>query len=360
MAKADWAKKFGERIEEAIDNLEDDALSDDIREAVDWSELVKEIIREDPAIKKKIRDKVTELIESHLENADGLGELAGDDDFDFLQHLPDGGDIGTFISKLLESGQPLRKKLEAKLVELVGNQIDGSDTFEELTGDDDFNWYDHLPEDWSIVKVIAELLESDKELRNKLKEKLQELALEKLDNLDEDDMPEWEEFAEMLGINDIIRQIINESNEVKEKLTEEIRGLIHTKIEEGLEEDSLPDDLMEKMDLSTEVKLVLADREFRAQISEQLQKMIREFIVQTVNQGSLGAQLAEKVKDNPEFSSILDRQVNDMMRNPELILGIKSTIKERLTSDPEVGQKIMNAVFEEVARGIVAKLFKGY
>jgi hypothetical protein len=360
MAKADWAKKFGERIEEAIDNLEDDALSDDIREAVDWSELVKEIIREDPAIKKKIRDKVTELIESYLDNAEDLGELAGDSDFNFLDHLPNGDDIGTYISKLLEPGQPLRKKLEVKLVELVGSQIDDASDFEELTGDGDFNWYDHLPEGWSLAKIIAELLESDKELKDKLKEKLQELTLDKLDNLDEADMPEWEEFAEMLGINDIIRQIINESDEVKKKLTEEIRGLIHTKIEEGLDEDNLPDDFLKNLDLSTEVKLVLADREFRAQISEQLQKMVREFILQTVKGGDIGKELAAKVQGNQEFTALLDRQVSEMMRNPELIAGIKNTIKERLTSDPEVGQKIMGAVFEEVARGIVAKLFKSY
>jgi hypothetical protein len=360
MAKADWVKKFGDRIEEAIDQLDDDVISDDIREAVNWSELVKEIIREDPAIKKKIRDKVTELIESHLENADDLGELAGDEDFDFLQHLPDGGDIGTFISKLLESGQPLRKKLEAKLVELVGNQIDGADTFEELTGDEDFNWYDHLPEDWSLAKIIAELLESDKELKDKLKEKLQELTLDKLDSLDEDDMPEWEEFSAMLGINDIIRQIINESDEVKEKLTEEIRGLINTKIEEGLDEDNLPDDFLKNLDISTEVTLVLADRDFRAQISEQLQNMVREFILQTVKSGDIGKELAAKVQGNQEFTALLDRQVSEMMRNPELITGIKNTIKDRLTSDPEVGQKIMGAVFEEVARGIVTKLFKSY
>jgi|GEM_PF-3587567 len=360
MARKDLIDKLLDKIEEAIEGLGEDAIVDDINEAVDWREIVKEIIAEDQAIKKKLKDKVIQLIGDKIDEAESFEDLTGEDKFDFLQHLPNGDDIESIISKLLVPGQSLRKRLETKIIELAGGQIDEANDFEDLTGRDDLNWHEYLPPDWSFTKIIAELLESDKELKDKLKEKLQELTLDKLDSLDEGDMPEWEEFAAMLGINDIIRQIINESDEVKEKLTEEIRSLINTKIEEGLDDDNLPDDFLKNLDLSTEVKLVLADRDFRNQISEQLQKMIREFIMHTVNQGSLGAQLAEKVKENPEFSSILDRQVNDMMRNPELIMSIKGTIKERLTSDPEVGQKIMGAVFEEVARGIVAKIFKGY
>jgi hypothetical protein len=352
---------FKSKIEEAIEDLDKDSVAEDISNNVDWEELAKEVMAEDADLRQKLKNKLAQLIGEKIDEAESFEDLTGDDEFDFLQHLPEGEEIGDFVSGLLEQGQPLRKKLEEKLIELVSDQISNASDFEELTGDEDFRWFDNLPDDFSLSKIIAELIESDKELKDKLRAKLRDLVIEDIDEkMDTDDIPDWSDLLEMLDVEETIRQLAKEDSELKEKLLKEIRTLIENKIENELDEDSLPDDLLEKMDLSTEVKLVLADRDFRDQISAQLQKMIREYILQTVNQGNLGTQLAEKVKENPEFSTILDRQVNDMMRNPDLITSIKSTIKERLTSDPEVGQKIMGAVFEEVARSIVAKLFKGY
>jgi hypothetical protein len=360
-AKKDPYDLFKSKIEEAIEELDKDSVAEDIHEAVDWSELTQEILREDAEVQKKLKDKFAQLIGEAIEGASDFEDLTGDGDFDFLQHLPDGKDIGAFVSELLEQGQPLRKKLEEKIVELVGSQISEASDFEELTGDDEFRWFDNLPRGFSLESTVADLLKSDEKLLEKLRGKLRELVIEDIDdNMSTDDIPDWSDLLEMLGIEERIRKMVEEDEELKEKLLAEIRSLIKSKIENELDEDSLPEDLWQKMNLSAEVGQVLADRDFRGQISDQLQKMIREFIMTTVRQGELGKQLAEKVKMNPEFGLILDRQINEVMRNPELIQSIKDTIHDRMTSDPEVGQKIMGAVFEEIARGIVAKLLKGY
>ena len=114
------------------------------------------------------------------------------------------------------------------------------------------------------------------------------------------------------------------------------------------------------MDISAEVSRVLADRDFRAQVAEKLQEAIRNFIMRMVRGNGLGNRLTEKVEANPEFNSLLERQVSEIMRNPELISTIRSTIMERLAKDPAIGQKLMNIFFEGMAKFLVGKMIKDF
>lgn len=360
MAKADWVRIFGEKIEEAINNLDGDVLADDISEAVDWQELVRTAIAEDPDIRKKLKDKVAELVETRIKGVNDFDDLVGDDDFDWLGCLPKGEGVEDIVSKLLEPGGLLRKKLEEKITRLIEGDIDNTEDFEGLTGDSDFNWYEYLPDDWDIGKTIAELLESDEELKEKLGEKVQELFLARIDNLDNDDMPDWDDFLEILQIGERIREILGSSDELKEKLTNRIKELVDSRIQDGLDEDAIPADFLEAVDISAEVSQVLADRDFRAQVAEKLQGAIKSFIMCMVQGSGLGNKLTEKIEANPEFNSLLERQVGEIMRNPGLVSTIRSTIMERLAKDPAVGQKLMNVFFEEVARSLASKMIRDF
>ena len=223
MAKADWVRIFGEKIEEAVNGLGEDALADDISEAVDWQELVRTIIAEDPDIRKKLKDKAVELVEAHLTEVNDFEDLVGDDGFNWLECLPKGEGVESIVSKLLEPGGPLRKKLEEKIARLIEGDVNNAEDFEGLTGDSDFNWYEDLPGDWDIGKVIAELLDSDEKLKEKLRGKVQELFLAKIDTLDDDDMPDWDDFLEILQIEEKVRGILGSSDELKGKLTNRIK-----------------------------------------------------------------------------------------------------------------------------------------
>ncbi len=303
MAKADWVRIFGEKIEGAIDGLDGDALADDISEAVDWQELIRTAVAEDPDIRKKLKDKIVKLIEARIKEAND---------------------------------------------------------FEDLAGDSDFDWREYLPRDWDIGKIITELLESDEELKEKLREKVQELFLAKLDTLDDDDMPDWDDFLGTLQIEERIREILGSSDELKEKLTSRIRELVNSRIQDGLDEDVLPADLLETVDISAEVNQVLADREFRAQLAEKLREAIENFTMRLVRGSGLEGKLKEKIEVNPEFNSLLERQVGEMMRNPELISIIRNTIMERLAKDSAVGQKLMDIFFEGMAKFLVSKMIKDF
>ncbi len=360
MAKADWVRIFGEKIEGAIDGLGVDALTEDISEAVDWQELVRTVITEDPDIRKKLKDKIAELVEDHLKEVNNFEDLVREDDFDWLGCLPKGEGIEDIVSKLLEPGGLLRKKLEEKITRLIEKSIDETEDFEGLTGDSDFSWYECLPGNWDIGKVITELLKSDEGLKEKLKEKVQELFLARVDGLDDDDMPGWDDFLEILEIEEKVRGILGSSDELKEKLTSRIKELVGSRIQDGLDEGALPGDFLEAMDISAEVTRVLADRDFRAQVAEKLQGAIRNFIMRIVQGSGLEDKLTEKVGADPEFNSLLERQVSEIMRNPELIFAIRSTIVERLAKDPAVGQKLMNMFFEGMARFLVGKMIKDF
>lgn len=356
MAKADWARQFGERIEEAIGGLEEDALAEDVQEAVDWRELVKVILAEDPAIKQKLRDKITELVGNHIDNADSLSELVGNDNFDFLQCLPKGTDVETLVSELLEPGQALRTALEHKIAELIGSKIEEASDFEELTGDSDFDWLEHLPKSWSIEKMITELLGADEEIKKKVRAKVQELTLDKLDSLDDDEMPEWEDMLEILQIEKRVREIVESSDEVKSKIAERIRELIASKIEEEFEDDETAGDVLKALDVPAEIRRILSDHQFKIQVLDQLAVAIRKFILEMVQQGDLGAELSEKIGSNPDFQVLLDRQVSEMLRDPELVAALKSSIKTRITNDSSLGRKLLDAVLAQVASSLIDKL----
>lgn len=360
MAKADWVRIFGEKIEEAISGLDGDVLADDISEVVDWRELIRTVIAEDPDIRKKLKDKVVELVEARIKEVNDFDDLIGDDDFNWLECLPKSEGVESIVSKLLEPGGLLRKKLEEKITRLIEGGIDNTEDFEGLTGDSDFNWYECLPKDWDIEKVIAELLESDEELKEKLREKVQELFLAKLDTLDDDDMPDWDDFLGTLQIKERIHEILGSSDELKEKLTNRIKELVNSRIQDGLDGDALPADLLETVDISAEVNQVLADRNFRAQLAEKLQEAITNFTMRLVRGSGLEGKLKEKVEANPEFNFLLEHQVGEMMRNPELISTIRNTITERLAKDPAVGQKLMDIFFEGMARFLVGKMIKDF
>ncbi len=358
MAGADLVRKFSERIGEAIDGLGEEVFAEGISEAVDWGELVQEVMTQDPGIKEKLKSKVAELLGSYIENAENLGDLVGDDSFDWSEHL-EGESIEGIISPLFKAGGPLRKKLEEKIAQLIGGDIDNAEDFGGLTGGD-FNWFEYLPEGWDIGKIIAELLESDEKLGEKFRGKVRETLLVRIDDLEEDDLPGWSDFLDMVQIKERISEVLGSSDELKEKLTDRLRELIDSKIKEDLDEDAIPEDFLETLDIADEVKRALADHDFRAQLAEKLQEAVRGLIMRAIKDGYFEGKLAEEVRTNPELNSLVERQVGEMMQNARLVSAVSNAISERLARDPTVGQRLMNAFFDKVAESLVAKMTRGF
>ncbi len=357
MSAARLLDQFSDKVSEAIDGLDDEVGVEEIRDAINWDELAKVVVREDPRIQKKLRDKVAKLIEEQIDTADSLGELINDDDFEFLEHLPEGSTVESIIASLFQPEGKLAKHLKERATELITEEITEASNLEDLFGDATFTWTEHLPQDFTFEAVMADVLASNSKVRKQLTDRLQALVCENIDALDDSDLPDWEVFRPLLNLEARIGECLT-TPEMQALLTGRVHELLKQQIENSLDEEGLPDNWSELVDVQGEINRQLNDRSVRAELAGKLETAVRELMLGLPERESFQVDVGRKVELNLQFQNLVNRQISDLLENDKIVALLRGSIEEHLRADRRTGERLLNAFFDSVAQSLVEKMLK--
>lgn len=357
--------KIGDRFEEKLlegiegvfsdeDSVEE--MTQGIKDNVDLSAIIGELCNEDDEIKVVLKSKVRALLKEKISTFKSLDEFYDDDD-DMWSAIREGSNVAEVVDGLLGEGGELHDGLKDKIKDLAKGKIDAIESLEEFYDDEDDMW-SVIRESAKINDVIEKLFEENKELQDKLKDKIGELVVEKIDNnLDEGDLPDWDDFAELLKIEDLIKSILDQKDDVRKLLVDKLKEIIEEHIDNNIDDDDLPKNINEILGMTDGIETILQDPDFRQTVNSGLRKKIQEMILRLVSDNGDNLNLKDKVCEHAGVKRIIERQLDDLMMDAQFATQLKESTKKKLLENKDLSNSLANMLFEGLAKNMVDKIF---
>lgn len=290
-------EQFGNEVEE---NLGDDEIREAVSEQTNVGELVGEVFGEEE-VKLAFKEKIKKLLLEKIEEIESLDDLLGDDD-----------------------------------------------------NEEEFNLVDYLPEEFVISLVIANLLKQDEQAKEGFWEKIKGLLLDQIDKIDDDDLPDWEEFVEKLKINQVIESLADDQG-VREKVRNKTIKVIECYIQDNFDSDDIPESFWDESLSPDKIRSLANDLDIRQHLDAELGTAIKKEVTNQLSDEE--SSLLEKLKENEDFLRVINQELQELLRNRDFLSRLQEDIKKKLLQDEDLSEKLLNKVFEQMANLLVEKLF---
>lgn len=297
MAKRDWAERVVSKLLEVVEedfDMDSDDLIQAIKDNVDVGDVIGDMFREDPEFQSAVKKKIQSLFLQELENCDNLEELMGSDDY--------------------------------------------------LTT--------YLPDDF-VTTTLTDLFVNNEEAKKELQEKMKSLVESGINNFDSDNLPEWDELVKLLNIEEVLKKVIQE-DEIRIKTEEAFRDIVKEWIDENLDTNALPGDFTDKLLAIAPIDRLLSDMDFRRQIVDLLVNAVKQLAVNQLQDSD--SELNQKLLASGALSAIA-RQMEDLVRDPEVQRRVKETLKDQLRSDGRLTGVLVQGLMSELSKTLVSRLF---
>ncbi len=320
---------FEEKLAEIIGEIGEDEdikekILDVLREDFDFSEPVQDALQNDDRAKKA----VIKIIIGVLENIDS------DDVSDNLsEKIKDAADFDDLVQELMKD-QEIKNKLRDKIRELVESEIDSWDP------NDDDNLKETIIEAVSIDSdAVKEIISDDESIQKKKKEKIRELVIEQIDNLDVDNFNLDKD--DIIG-NEEVREFAQTDPEVKQKKKEKILGLI-TEIIDNLAGDDL--DVSDAIKSQIDISSLITEPGMREAILAKVRETLTGEYVERIF--SSQSDTIEKILvQSPIFQDTFNAIFAEMSRDGRLQKLLQEAIASFIENDSE-GSSIVARSFTE-------------
>jgi len=268
---------------------------------------------------EKLMRKLEEALEGVLNEEDSKDEI--------MQGIRENVDLGEIVGEVISEDTEVREALKNKAKILLIEEIDAIDDIEVLYDDHD-EMLNDIEKGAKISGIVKEVLESDEELREKLRMKVAELTGERIGDLDDDTLPVWDDFIELLNIGEQVKKIASQ---------EDIRKTLEEKLKEVIQEDigsvdvrDLPTDMWDLLGIQSQVAAILQNPAFLAEIHQTTQSKLQEAVLGLIGDEDDGLDLKNRVRDHQDVKRIIERQLDEVLRDPQFIVQIRETLKERI------------------------------
>ena len=298
---------------------------------------------------KLILGKVAEALEDYLNEDDGKEEI--------IQGIRDNVNIADIVGELIEEDDELKEVLRKKVKALLLKNIESIESLSDLYDDED-EMHTDIRNGLDISTMVKELLEADEELRDKAKKAIKILIEDQIkDNLDSNDMPDWDEFLELIGLNEFIKEI-STHDDIKKIFTEKLRKELGEYIEENLDSSDFPENINELLEIPSRVEALLKDPDFKEDVSEKMRKEIRDIISKLITGKYGDLDLGSSVMAHPEMKKVVGRQTDELLRDTQFIDGLRETIKTRLINNEKLRDDLIDKMFAAIAHGMVERFLQ--
>ncbi len=305
---------------------------------------------------KRMSEMLAEKIEEALE-----GVLSEDDSKDeIMQGIRDNVDFKDLVSELFNENDEVKEVLKKKVEVLLLKEIDAIENLEDFYDDED-NMHSDIREGADVSEIVKEILKSDMDLRKKVKSIIKSLVEDQIKNMDDDDIPGWEDLLELAGFNDLINDLIKEvlkHDDIRKSLTDKLKAELESYIEDNVSDCDLPENIIELLEISSRVETLLKDRVFREKISEKIQQKLQDVISGFITGEEGDLDLEGKVRDHPEIKRLVERQADELLRDPLFVDKLKETLKSKLHDDSsKLRSELIDMMFEVMAKTMAERLF---
>lgn len=274
-----------------------------------------------------------------------------DADLDSLVDEPlDGIDFNKMIEELFESDENVQLVIKTRIIELITEKVNDLDDLDEFV-EGDFCLFEYLPEGYFDDCIKRSLTCDDFGKENSILAVLQNTIETAISRLDSDDIiPDWEEFIDRLNLKDVIGKVVIGS-EIQKELEKQVTKILDERLE-NLEEEDLPEDYLELLGLKEKVaKLVNADT-FDKAISDS----IAELLPRELKNGRV--QLWEIIIANPKLREIFSRVIDESLSDFDFQLRLKELLKQELSRQSLDGGKILNSLIVQISQSLLDLLLK--
>lgn len=291
----------------------------------------------------KLAGKIMEAIENVLDDDDTVEEIE--------QSIRDNFDFDDAVKELIEDDEEVEAALQSKVKTLLIKKIEEKDDLEDFFSDED-DMNNSISENINAEGIIEEFMESDTDIKETAKDKIEELLKDEIEGLDEDILPDFDELKALLDVKKLIEEIL-EDPEVEDTLKEKLKTILDENFISNLDEDDLPEDTIELLNIPTSINEVLADPNFKSVITEKIQESVKTAITLYAQNN---IELEEKLKSHPEITRITNQEIKFLLLDKDLMYNVREEIKNRLQNDSSTKIKLVEIMFEAMGTKIVSKL----
>lgn len=275
-------------------------------------EKITELIKYNPAVQESLRANLSKLIVGKIDDA-----LANDSDIDNNVNntlAPSETEISEFITK----DETVQLKLKEKIISLILGKIDelGNDTQnsdeEELGGIISVE----LTEQKDLIKNVAR---NDPDVQKALKEKIKNIALEKINDDDNDDNDDFsEDSLETLIENETkinaqtVKELIAADPEIQAAKTARAKRLILQELagDDDDADDEIKTAIRKELRLEELLKEVMADKIYLRQLmSESALEMAKNWMGNFERDGHITEIVIQLCAESSTVKGIIDRAI---------------------------------------------------
>lgn len=310
------------------------------------------------SMEEKLLRKIREEIGSALDemDEDELREA-------IREHL----DISDFIEELVEQDEDVKEAAKAKVKELLISEIgncDDSEEFDQLINE--VTWEDLVNGAFDIKDMIKDVIQNDPDISKELRKKVKEIIKSDIDDLDSSDsLPSQEEMLKSYNLEAIIADVLSD-DETRDIVNKNIRDAIKEKIENEFSVDDIPDSVWDGS-FTERIRYIMNEPDFQREFTESVDVSLKRAIISMVKGTSISGTLKNDptfesiVKNNPDVKNIVQGQIDNLLRDgvfQESIKKLLVTQATKLMESKDLSKILLDQMMNIVVDRIVGNVFK--
>lgn len=267
--------------------------------------------------------------------------------------IRDNVDFSDIVSQVIDE-DTIQTALKAKVASLVLKRIDEITNLEELFSDDD-EAIGAILDALDMNNVVSVVLATNETVKSRLHEKMGGLVVKQLESVDKDDLPDWDEFLELLKIPEIIVAILSHED-MQIQLAEKVKETVSGYISENLDETDLPENLSDLLEIPYQIASLARDTEFQHQVHSGVRATLMHAALNCVTSASDFMDLNELVERTPEIKRIVEDEIKAALHDRRFTDELREGLKHALVTDSSIRTKLANTMLGLLAHGIIDRM----
>lgn len=188
----DFSKKLLDRVKDSLGDVVDEIDDDDLKEAVsnciELNDMISDLVEEEPAIKEALKKKLKKLLIDNIEAIDDGDEMEGYMSTSWSDEMENIFEITDMVKEIVDEDPDLKEKLREKVKELLTSEL-------ENLSEEDLPEMSDLLQKLNFDTILQEVLRDEETMaafttsvRDAIKEKMD-------NEFSSDDLPEnlWDD-----------------------------------------------------------------------------------------------------------------------------------------------------------------------
>lgn len=354
MAKKELIERIAAMLADVIEEeIQDgDELKDAIKEQIDWEDVAKDMMA-DPEVKKQILEQARQLVIKLIKEADSVGDLSNDSDFNLIDKAFGDNGFAEFVS----NDKEIREIVESRVRQLAKKEIKDNEelsnfaTSNDTDDDDNIKWGEII---FGAKGGLVDLFKTDEDLRNTAKDMVRKQLLLVIKKFDDSDMPEWEDIIEALDVKKIIAGLLKE-DEVLAEVKALIKEALSEEIKNNIDSDVLPGDFSETH-VAPIIQQILENPGEAREFQEKLKEVLSGDIVSRITDNS--EFLRSVLSENKNVQTLIDRVLDSIFDDKKTLENLKNGIKRRLNDEGEISDMLFKKLISVFTDRLIDKLLK--